>query len=83
MFGRRNCKEASGFWLSSWMQRDRIAVQRASNAVSRGDLDLFLESWVQSIFAAFMWRSQVGSGLFRTQRGLRGGWGSPSCCGQG
>lgn len=43
-FGRGNCKEAPGFWLSSWMQRDCIAIHRASDAISRGDLDLFLES---------------------------------------
>lgn len=65
MFGRRNCKEDSGFGHTNWMQRECIAIHEARDTVSRGDLEFFLGELNLSIFVVFMWRCQVGSGLFR------------------
>lgn len=65
MFGRRNCKENSSFRGTNWMQRECIAFHEARATVSRGDLEFVLGELNLSIFVAFMWRCQVGSGLFR------------------
>lgn len=65
MFRRRNYKEDSGFERTNWMQRECIAIHEARDTVSRGDLEFVLGELNLSIFVAFMWRCQVGSGLFR------------------
>lgn len=42
-FRRRDRRADSGFWLRGWIQRDCIAIRRARDVVSKGDLEFVSE----------------------------------------
>lgn len=82
MFQGRNCKD-SGFWLSSRMQRECFAIHRARDAVSRGGLGFVLGQLSLEHLCNIRVAISRGQLLVQKQRGLRGGWGSLGCGGQG